>query len=391
MRRMTKSIIAIAVAGLFSVPAFAASEAEQSVNTKLQEVFKNKNDFEPHEMKEIGMNGIFRVKIKDGSYAFTDSQAQYIFNGDLILTKAKGLPEGQVQIFKHDQEYPDLGGQKDNQKQQATAPVTSSESTNNQSSDVSTNTSASTVTNRLLSAEKSQKEQVSSSDSVNAGLNAPKSTLISFDPYSVSYEKNDNKASGSIFYSRLPYESHAFDMTYGKGERDFTVFVDPDCPVCRDFDKTLKDNAALVNAKVHVFYVPLNIHPYARSHANFLWCQKDKKEAYTSWMDYIRAAQDKDPQVDDRINEVFEQWKKETNRGTLDKKCEADADAVSVSNFRMAASLGIKATPTIMFKNSAVVNSSVPADYLNEKLIYSEKHPKVDDLEKLTFPSTLLK
>lgn len=391
MRRMTKSIITIAVAGLFSVPAFAASEAEQSVNTKLQEVFKNKNDFEPHEMKEIGMNGIFRVKIKDGSYAFTDSQAQYIFNGDLILTKAKGLPEGQVQIFKHDQEYPDLGGQKDNQKQQATAPVTSSESTNNQSSDVSTNTSASTVTNRLLSAEKSQKEQVSSSDSVNAGLNAPKSTLISFDPYSVSYEKNDNKASGSIFYSRLPYESHAFDMTYGKGGRDFTVFVDPDCPVCRDFDKTLKDNAALVNAKVHVFYVPLNIHPYARSHANFLWCQKDKKEAYTSWMDYIRAAQDKDPQVDDRINEVFEQWKKETNRGTLDKKCEADADAVSVSNFRMAASLGIKATPTIMFKNSAVVNSSVPADYLNEKLIYSEKHPKVDDLEKLTFPSTLLK
>lgn len=396
MKKMTKKIIAICLTSLFAFPAFAASEAEQSVNLKLQEVFKNKNDFEPHEMKEIGMNGIFRFKIKDGSYGFTDGEAKYIFNGDLILTKVKDMPANSVYVIKHTEPYPE--------PVQNTTETSSQNTSVNAGKEVSqepTESADQKVTNRLLNSQNNSENDTEIKKSENdapvdlsAGTVPASKTdgaLISFDPNSITYAKNEKTREGSIFYSRLPFESNSFTMTYGKGEREFALFVDPDCPFCREFDKNLKKNPDLVNAKVHVFYMPLNIHPYARTHANFLWCQKDKAEAYTSWMNYLEKTEETDPQIDGHINNVFNQWKIDTNRTNTDTKCEEDADAISVNNFRMASSLGIRSTPTIMLKNSAVMSSAITGADLNKYIIYSEKNPKVPEIEDLTYPSTLVK
>lgn len=411
MKKLTKKLLAVAVVSFITLPAFASTPDEQAVNQKLQEIFHTNKDFSPYPMQDLGLKDMYRFKVKDGIYGYTDKNVDHIFNGDLILTHVQGAPAGKIFILKNNQPYPPVTSQ-DNTS--VSTPATTTQSVSDSKSSVQTTTSASTqssspVENRLLSdsnedsnsAPTSVDANTSSSDyTQTTGVVSPEtnesipavstdSKMISLNLDAVTYVKNSGEKSGSIFYSRLPYQN-SFTETYGKGEREFTVFVDPDCPFCRQFDKNLKENPSLVNATVHFFYTPLNIHPYARTHADFLWSQPDRAEAYNSWMNYLEKAQETDPNVDQHINVVFADWKKATNRKEPTTEELQKSDNTIVKNFQIAASLGIKSTPTMMFKNSSVVAHTATADDVNTFLNFSDKNPKLDEVESLRIPSTLI-
>lgn len=60
------------------------------------------------------------------------------------------------------------------------------------------------------------------------------------------------------------------------------VFTDPDCPYCRQLEKSLVDAKGL---KIYTFLFPLeSLHPKARAHAASIWCAKDQHAALQDLM-----------------------------------------------------------------------------------------------------------
>ncbi len=106
-----------------------------------------------------------------------------------------------------------------------------------------------------------------------------------------------------------------------------TVFTDVDCPFCRRFHEQIAKYNAEGIAVDYLFY-PLAIHPGADKKAEAVWCSKDRPNAFTA------AMAGKDPG---------------------DATCPNPVPELT----RLAQSLGIGGTPTILAEDGTQVASQI--------------------------------
>lgn len=85
----------------------------------------------------------------------------------------------------------------------------------------------------------------------------------------------------AIDFQALPL-GLAIKTVKGDGRRRLAVFSDPDCPYCRDLERTLQD---IPDVTIYTFMFPLDsIHPEARAKAAKIWCAQDRAAAWSQWM-----------------------------------------------------------------------------------------------------------
>jgi len=68
-------------------------------------------------------------------------------------------------------------------------------------------------------------------------------------------------------------------ITVGTGKLEAWVFTDPDCPICKIFDKYVKENIS--NYTIHFLMRPLKMHPNAKDKARAVLCESDFTAAST--------------------------------------------------------------------------------------------------------------
>jgi thiol:disulfide interchange protein DsbC len=86
---------------------------------------------------------------------------------------------------------------------------------------------------------------------------------------------------GRIDFRTLPLD-RAIKVVKGNGRRQFAVFSDPDCPFCRELEKSL---LSVNDITMYVFLFPIaSLHPQAPAKAHAIWCAKDRAAAWSQWM-----------------------------------------------------------------------------------------------------------
>jgi thiol:disulfide interchange protein DsbC len=140
-----------------------------------------------------------------------------------------------------------------------------------------------------------------------------------------------------IDVSTLPL-ADAIKTVKGNGSRTLYVFSDPDCPFCRRLERETMQK--LDNVTIYTFLYPLDgLHPDSKRKAETIWCAKDRAKA---WGDFMTSG--KLPDGRTQCNNPIER------------------------NIRLASSLGINGTPTIIMSDGAMVPGFVPAPELEQRL-----------------------
>jgi thiol:disulfide interchange protein DsbC len=164
-----------------------------------------------------------------------------------------------------------------------------------------------------------------------------------------THQQNSNKS----LFSSLPKEK-AFKTVFGKGQRQIITIEDADCPVCKDFTKSLHafPNPERLNVTVYTFPFALErLHPDAARKGAAIWCSASsdsgRAAAWKSWM------------VDGKIP-------------SSNKTC-ADPVRENITRF---AQLGINATPSILFSDGSAVPGSLEPEQLIQALNALDKPVK---------------
>jgi thiol:disulfide interchange protein DsbC len=157
----------------------------------------------------------------------------------------------------------------------------------------------------------------------------------------MTHQQNANKS----LFANLPREK-AFKTVFGKGQRQIITIEDADCPVCKDFIKSLHafPNPEKLNMTVYTFPFALErLHPDAARKGAAIWCsassESGRSAAWKSWM------------VDGKMP-------------TSVKTCK---DPVR-DNITRFAQLGINATPSILFADGSAIAGSLEPQQLIQAL-----------------------
>ncbi len=85
----------------------------------------------------------------------------------------------------------------------------------------------------------------------------------------------------AVAFDTLPL-GQAIKVVKGNGQRRVVVFSDPDCPYCKQLERTL---AGVNDTTVYVLLYPItSLHPDAANKAHAIWCAKDRVSTWVSWM-----------------------------------------------------------------------------------------------------------
>jgi thiol:disulfide interchange protein DsbC len=135
-------------------------------------------------------------------------------------------------------------------------------------------------------------------------------------------------------FAALPL-ADAIVTVKGSGTRKVAVFMDPDCPYCRQLESALDK---LTDATIYTFLMPLEgLHPDAKRKSVGVWCAKDRAKAWNDLM---------------------------TRNVVTDGSCDAPIDR----NIKLAERLGITGTPTLIFANGQVMPGAPRTDQLEQLL-----------------------
>jgi thiol:disulfide interchange protein DsbC len=138
-----------------------------------------------------------------------------------------------------------------------------------------------------------------------------------------------------VRFADLPLKD-AIKTVKGSGRRVVAVFSDPDCPYCRQLEKTL---ATMTDVTVYTFLFPIEgLHPSAHGKADAVWCAPDRAAAWQSLM----------------------------LKGEVPAThC---ADTPVARNQHLAESLGIRGTPSLVFASGQMVPGALQRDQLEALL-----------------------
>lgn len=139
-----------------------------------------------------------------------------------------------------------------------------------------------------------------------------------------------------VNFESLPF-AKAIPVVRGNGSRKLAVFSDPDCPYCKELEKEL---ALLNDVTIYVFLYPIaSLHPEATKHAKAIWCAPDRARSWNAHM---------------------LEGKQPSGAGT----CDDPVDELVA----LGSSLGINATPTMIFANGKRVTGSQSAGQIEALL-----------------------
>lgn len=138
-----------------------------------------------------------------------------------------------------------------------------------------------------------------------------------------------------IDFASLPF-ANAVKVVKGNGSRRIAVFSDPNCPYCKQLEKTLK---SVDNVTVYTFLYPV-LTPDSAVKSKSIWCSTDRAKAWESWMQDHQAP---------------------TAAGTCDT-------AAIDKNLALGQSMNVTGTPTVFLADGRRLPGAVPADELNKQL-----------------------
>ncbi|WP_133651153.1 DsbC family protein [Paraburkholderia flava] len=138
-----------------------------------------------------------------------------------------------------------------------------------------------------------------------------------------------------IDFASLPF-ANAVKVVKGNGSRRIAVFSDPNCPYCKQLEKTLK---SVDNVTVYTFLYPV-LTPDSAVKSKSIWCSADRAKAWESWMQDHQAP---------------------TAAGTCDT-------AAIDKNLALGQSMNVTGTPTVFLADGRRLPGAVPADELNKQL-----------------------
>ena len=142
----------------------------------------------------------------------------------------------------------------------------------------------------------------------------------------------------AVAFETLPL-GQAIKVVKGNGKRRMAVFSDPDCPFCKQLERTL---AGMNDTTVYVLLYPItSLHPDAANKSHAIWCSKDRVTTWLSWM--------RDQQAPAAVS----------------KPCKDDpVDSLQA----LGEKLYINSTPTLMFPSGKRLAGAMPVEEL-EKLL----------------------
>jgi thiol:disulfide interchange protein DsbC len=138
-----------------------------------------------------------------------------------------------------------------------------------------------------------------------------------------------------IDFASLPLD-HAIETTRGTGARRLAVFEDPYCPFCHKLERELQ---TLDDVTIYVFLFPI-LTPQSQPASDAIWCAPDRARAWHAWMIEGRAP----------------------------RAVASCVDSPVARNLALAARLGIRITPTIVFADGTLVTGALPLDDLRAML-----------------------
>ncbi len=138
----------------------------------------------------------------------------------------------------------------------------------------------------------------------------------------------------AIKFEQLPLDQ-AVKIQRGNGTRVLAMFSDPHCPACKQFEQTLQK---VNDITLYVFMFPV-IRPELAAHSKSVWCSPDRAKA---WLDL--ALNGKTPPAAASCPNPVEK------------------------NVALGQSLGVNATPTLVFANGERVGGSLQLADLTELL-----------------------
>lgn len=143
---------------------------------------------------------------------------------------------------------------------------------------------------------------------------------------------------GPALWKMLPFDK-AVKIVRGNGKRELAVFSDPYCSACQAFEKTLSH---LDDVSLYLFMLPV-IRPDKMDQSKSVWCSSDRAKA---WVDLalLRKAPDAAPTCDNPVDAVM----------------------------ALLPTIGIRATPTIIFENGQRGQGSMLESTLRERLVLAE-------------------
>jgi thiol:disulfide interchange protein DsbC len=142
----------------------------------------------------------------------------------------------------------------------------------------------------------------------------------------------------AIKWDDLPLDA-AFKTVRGNGKRLLAVFVDPNCPYCKRFEKDL---AKVDDVTVYTFLYPI-LSQDSHQKAQAIWCSADKSK---TWIDLMQNG--KVPAA-------------------------ASCDTPIEKNLAFGRKYRINGTPTLVFANGERVPGAVSTEQLEKMLALNEK------------------
>lgn len=142
----------------------------------------------------------------------------------------------------------------------------------------------------------------------------------------------------SVKWENLPLDA-AFKTVHGNGKRLLAVFVDPNCPYCKRFEKDL---AKVDDITVYTFLYPI-LSQDSKQKAQAIWCSADKSRAWNDLMLNGKAP------------------------------AEASCDTPIEKNLAFGQKYRITGTPTLVFANGERVPGAVSAEQLEKMLALNDK------------------
>ncbi|MHB8668699.1 MAG: DsbC family protein [Burkholderiales bacterium] len=142
----------------------------------------------------------------------------------------------------------------------------------------------------------------------------------------------------SVKWENLPLDA-AFKTVHGNGKRLLAVFVDPNCPYCKRFEKDL---AKVDDITVYTFLYPI-LSQDSKQKAQAIWCSADKSRAWNDLMLNGKAP------------------------------AAASCDTPIEKNLAFGQKYRITGTPTLVFANGERVPGAVSAEQLEKMLALNDK------------------
>jgi thiol:disulfide interchange protein DsbC len=135
----------------------------------------------------------------------------------------------------------------------------------------------------------------------------------------------------AVAFETLPL-GQAIKVVKGNGKRRMVVFSDPDCPFCKQLERTL---AGINDTTVYVLLYPItSLHPDAENKAHAIWCSNDRVGTWLGWM--------REQQVPKKVS----------------SPCKGDP----VQSLQaLGKKLYVSSTPTLMFPSGKRISGALPA------------------------------